>query len=276
MKADFEDGTDGDHDESPGDPGAANAVRAFAARASNELYDESVRDAILLVLDEAPHLLDPAGDFSLRLKPEKFAAHIVGLVSAADALNNRKLPIPPLARESGYAEATIRALLARHPLLRRIQPVRAALELAAEPDKPKALLLRTYAGIHDTTMARRGIHRPKPSSPNGRQMHLELVAITDAGRPLLVHTERFACGDVTWASMRRAAKAAIEKARDQGIKDAELLRNCFEEAISEFQRESWGSHTSGPHPETVVDHVETLFASAVAAAEVAGRVSFPG
>src|ERR1700733_8560638 len=153
-------------------------------------YDAWLAEAVEVLLDEDPHLLDPPDGFSDRLARDKFIEYLTQLVRETDARDNRKLNAPVLARWVGCADSTIRGILGRHPLIPRVQAVRAALELQhLGSDSAMTGVIKVFAGTHKTTSSVRGVHRPSPTSREGRQMHLEFVVITAGGRAILVSTE---------------------------------------------------------------------------------------
>lgn len=273
MKADF---PESDQAASRKGPASSLRVRAETATSTRDetpdnRFDEQLAEAVYVVLNDGPELLEPPPNSSLRLTRETFIEHLTRMVGQVDAHDNRKLPVPPLAEWCAIKPPTARAILGRHPLIPRVQPVRAALELRAnQPDRALTVVIKVFAGIHDTTMVRRGVHRPKPSSKAGRQMHLALVAITGAGRAILVNTERFAVGDVTWDSMRAAGIDAVAASRSEGIVDAGLLRERWANAIAGYQLGNWGEHTTGRPPQTVAEHVGALVGEAIRGAILVG------
>ena len=236
----------------------------------DERYDSSIERAIELLVDANADLLAEPHDSSFRLKRVTFASHITNLVRETDRRDHRKLPLEQLAKWCGIQSTPMRGLMGRHPLVPRIQPVRAALELQdARSGVPRAGIIKVFGGTRNTTILGRGIHRSE-NATTGRQLHLEFVVITDEGRSILVNTERYAFGDVTWDAARAAATAAIGKARAEGITSSALLGERWRHAIATHQRETWGEHATGRSPETVAEHIRALLGAALEAAELVG------
>jgi hypothetical protein len=273
MKADFEGSGEAEvsaSEASTSEKGGVAPLGQMSAEANNR-YDGLLRKALKTIIDEDPDLLESTGDYySHRLTLSTFTDHLQRMVEEVDARDHGKVPLRALADWCGISSTTTRAILSRHALIVRAQPVRAALDLQDRRSPLRALVIKVFAGRHNTTMVRRGIHRAKPTARAGRQMHLELIAVTADDRPMLVGTERFAVRDVTWKEMRAAGELAVATARESGIADPALLNSRYEEAIIAYQLESWGEHVSGRPPRTVPAHVSALLDGAMDAAKLIG------
>jgi hypothetical protein len=270
MKADFE-GSGEAVGSSSEAPGQVIVPLGEIAADTNNRYDGLLQEALRVIVDDDPDALEGTGDYySHRFTLSTFTEHFQRMVDEIDDREHRKLPIRALADWSGIADTTARSILSRHRLILRAQPVRAALDLREHAGSPRALVIKVFAGVHNNTMVRRGIHRARPTAGAGRQMHLELVAITAGGRPVLVSTERFAVRDVTWHDMRAAGEHAVATAQESGIADPALIHSRYEEAIARYQLEKWGEHVTGRSPRTVAAHVSALLDGAIEASKLIG------
>jgi hypothetical protein len=247
------------------------ALMADHVEEADRRYDATLAGAVGVILDEDESLLETSSYFSQRLSPEAFIDHLVDMVRLADGGDSGKINAPLLGRGLLVSDTTARAILDRHPLIPRVQAVRAALELSnGKSNAPLVGIIRVFAGVHPTTMKVRGVHRSKPTSRTGRQLHLEFAVVTEAGRVVLVNTERYAVADATWEEMRAAGKEAVEAARAEGIADAGLLRERWDGATVGFQRRTWDERAMWPIPQTVAEHVGALVEGATRAAALVG------
>jgi hypothetical protein len=232
-------------------------------------YDRTIARAVELLVQSNPELRDGPPNTGFRAPLEVVTKHLVAMVTAVDRHDLGKLPHLKLAEWLELHDSTVRALLGRHPLIPRIQPTRAALELAnAEAGQIRAGVVKVYAGGVPTTVTMRGVHQVRKDC--GFQLHLELVVLTDRGRTVLVNTERFAVADsmhqqaLDYATGKSGTRLGPSGQREPAAS------GLYAERVAEYYAEHWGRHSTGRLPQTIRDHVRSLVGGAKLGADLAG------